>query len=294
MRKILSTLTALAMIVAFAVPNVWAYWSALNWTVTWTLTAAWTLTVTVSSWVDFTSATWALSANSIKIVSVTWSTVASTNAFTASSATTLAFTHSTDLDSSSTYMVSFRTVWADLAADTSDDMLVTAMLYWGNTVSVTATVEPVLTLSLAWTSVAFWVLNIWQNTWATVTTGTVATNAAGWFTAYIAASTWWLASASAWYLIASASWITAGEYFDVNVAVAQWTLWNWTISASTNFDNDSADDAAVSMSAQALASWNGTTDWDVFVVTYKAWITAVTPAASDYATTVTYTVTWSF
>lgn len=172
----------------------------------------------------------------------------------------------------------------------------------GNDVTVTAVVEPILAMALNDLTIDLWVLT---NTAVATSTNTLTinTNATSWYTVSVEsdnanASDWlWNATASAevpasavwaWWLSAWTSWF--GIYAD---ATTDSGTWDGTLAIHENFDHDGTADVAVDTTAQTLATWNGTTGWDVVTVTYNAAVSAV-QEAGNYTTTVTYTIAWSF
>ena len=307
MKKFITKLTILALVAFSSFPvTVSAFWATVNWTAaevsTWVGYQAGSWLTVTAAWYDFSTWTWELSSWSLQMLDSDWTSTWWTLTVTASWSATLTFTHATEISATWAYMISFRSVWADTTADTSDDVLVTAMLYlWSaNEVTVTAIVEPILTMTLDWTSVWFWVLDPTQAiSSSNTTTWTIATNA-WWYTVLVAASAtwgvaWWLYSTSADSLIAW-SWSTAAwsEAFDIQVSTwaVSWKLWD-SIMTINNFASSDTS-TVLSSTAQNLVSWDDSTSWDIFVVQYDASISTITAAASDYETTVTYTVTWTF
>ena len=281
--------------------SVEAYWATAAWTTTWSLTSWGWIYVTVT-WYDFSTTTWAVASWSLLLRDSTWSSTGWTLAVTSSWSTSLIFSHANTLSANENYFVSFRTVWTDLTADTADDALFTAMYYgWSwNTVTVTAIVEPTLTLSLTGTTVAFGVLDSSAVTTAsTTTTGTITTNATSGYSVSVAATWTWgsagLYSTSSNTLISWSGSTAAGEAW-FNIEVWTWAV-TWKLGNSVMTINNFASTdttTVISTWATTMMSWNASTSWDIFTVAYKAWISAVTPAASDYTTTVTFTISWNF
>lgn len=299
MKKFIAKLTTVALIAFVTVP--WTSMASWFWaTIAWTAALATnTVTVTTTGWENFAAWAYVVSTWSVQITdsandSSIWGALSNFTAWTG----TYSFDVTTPPTSPWIYIVSFRTVWTDTTINTSDDKVVTAMLYlWNaNTVTVQATVEPILTLALTWGSVSFWVLDVWVDNHATTTTTwTITTNAIWGYTATVSATNGGLRSTNASYTIAWKNWAHTWEFFDISVAVAAWSSWTSVPTAHANFgSNNGTTDVAITSSSQTISSWNWTTNWDTFSVNYYAWVTAVTPAASDYSTTVTYAVTWTF
>jgi len=169
-----------------------------------------------------------------------------------------------------------------------------------NQVTVTARVEPILTMSLTNTAIDLGTLSpsaITTNS-STGTILTVGTNALTGWTASVSdddatGSGAGLTSATASHTISASDAATSvgTEAFDIQVSETTDPQTNGTIS--DNFNDDSGD-VALSSSDQTIASGTGPTSGYQATIDYRAGISTITPAANDYTTTLTYSVTATY
>lgn len=181
----------------------------------------------------------------------------------------------------------FRVVWQNAA------WLWAAMftVWTSNQVNVSATVIPTLTLAVANTTIDLWALSPTAVTSSsTDPTATVTTNALGGFRLYVQDADWnlWLRSASAAHTIANA-WVdgvvtATEEEFWIVVSESADPQTNGTIVANP----------IIAATPTQIASATWPTAWYVASMDVQAAITGITPAAADYTTTLTFTVTGSF
>lgn len=168
-----------------------------------------------------------------------------------------------------------------------------------NTVSVSATVEPILTMSLTWTTVDFWSLNPdTLYTWAT--TVKVSTNATDWYVLQVANLTWWMLSA-AWDMIpavTSAEDLSSWYWYGLRVAsVSDWdtvdSVASSAVTADTAFDQVANTFSPMAKSAANLATSVWPNQNSSVVVEYWVKISALQPSG-NYSDTVTYTVSATY
>jgi hypothetical protein len=164
-----------------------------------------------------------------------------------------------------------------------------------NTVSVTATVPPILTLVLANTTVALGTLSVSGATTSTVDpTATVATNAMSGFTLQLADNaTAGLTSAITSGVIpavADSAQAPGTAGFSVEMSETTDPQTNGSITAGFAAGGGTALTAV----AQTIASGTGPTAGYVTTANVETNISAITPAASDYVTTLTFTATGTF
>lgn len=214
-------------------------------------------------------------------------------------------TSNTTLDAGN-YSISFVSDQGT-STDSSDDLYwavvyntLTAWANGSNKVTVTASVLPVLSLTIANS-----VIDLWNLTSTAIkdsdtdTVLTVATNAADWYVVSASASNFafWAYTIPFVSRSAQLAW-TSGFSIDV-ASVSQWTAGTSTV-ASTSWEatastfvvaNSSASFAGASASIPTSTKW--TTNGDVINVNYAGSVSAVQEAGT-YSTTVTYTVTGNF
>lgn len=204
----------------------------------------------------------------------------------------LAFTLTSALADNAAYTISYTDDSGNFGA---------AMINFGtaNQVTVTASVQPTLTMALTNTSIVLGNLDTSSVvSSASDTVVTVATNSASGWAASIAdddatGSGAGLTSATASKTIGATATTVAGtEGFDIDVSETTDPQTNGTIH--DNFAGDDGGDVALTATAQTLASGAGPTSGYQATVDYRAGISAITPAAADYTTTLTYTVTATF
>lgn len=200
----------------------------------------------------------------------------------------LTFAFTSALPTDAAYTISY--------SDT-DDNFGAAMINFGtaNQVTVSASVQPILTMALTNTTIVLGNLDVGNVvSSSTDSVVAVATNAnGGWVASVADDAAAGLDSASAGATIAATATTVAGtEGFDIQVSETADPQTNGSVS--TNFDNDDGDDVALTTSAQAIAGGTGPTAGYQATVDYRAGISAITPAAADYTTTLTYTVTATF
>lgn len=168
-----------------------------------------------------------------------------------------------------------------------------------NTVSVSATVEPILTMSLTWTTIDFWSLTP-ETLYTWWTTVTVSTNATDWYVLQVANLTWWMLSV-AWDMIPA---VTTAEdlsgWFWYGLRVASVLDWDTVDSvASSAVTADAAfDQVANTFSPMANSAANlATSVWpnqnSKVVVEYWVRISTM-QTAGNYSDTVTYTVSATY
>ena len=178
----------------------------------------------------------------------------------------------------------------------------------GNSVTVTATVVPILTMALNSNAIDFGELNVTgDNTSTTDSQVTVSTNATsglsisvsttGWDTGTTANVLWAAGTTNTIDALGAetdpAAFVDANEYFWASLTLNAPAAWA-TLSANNNFssaDNGTADRA--NDVTGTLATTSGPTDSAQLDVTYHAGINAVTEAG-NYSSTVIYSVTGSF
>lgn len=189
-----------------------------------------------------------------------------------------------DLTDNQSYMLSFSTEGGDYGV-----VQVSVGTATDNVVNVSATVEPTLSLVLANTAVDLGVLStagISES--VTDPTATVATNATGGFTLSVADTDGFvgLRSTTATKTIAATGNNTTAlgnEGFDIEVS-----------GTGTAAAFLAAGDGVITGSNQTIASVATPTAGNVSTINIRAAVSGITPAASDYATTLTFTATGSF
>ena len=217
-----------------------------------------------------------------------WTTTLTVGGNNANADTSVLTVATADLTAATSYIISFWTTSGDFG---------TVVLNIGtptnNTVAVSATVDPILTMTLSATTSALGTLSASAITdWATDTTVTIATNADGWYSVFAAASNFVGATtANVIPFVTRAAQVFGTEGFSIDATVGQWGAGDGTVAETAGIGV--ASTYAVANGAWLLASSAGTTDGDTIVVNYAASISAVT-VADSYSTTVTYTVTGTF
>lgn len=164
-----------------------------------------------------------------------------------------------------------------------------------NQVTVSATVEPILTLAVTNTAIDLGVLSTTAETDSgTDTNVAVTTNANSGFSILASATAFTGASSSNVIPFVARNAQAAGtEGFSLDVAtVNAISTGTGTLSAAAGF-NGATGSTAVSTTAQTIASSTGTAANGSVDVNYRANISAITEADA-YSTTVTYTVTGNF
>lgn len=183
-------------------------------------------------------------------------------------------------DNNNILVVSFRTAGGDFG---------TAQLTVGtptnNTVTISANVAPALSLTLTNTTVALGTLNTAGVVSSSIDpTATVTTNAAGGFTLSVDSTNNGLASAGASHTIAAGAVSAGSEGYALAVTKTADPQTNGSVVAAPN----------LSGGAVTVSSSTGPTAGVQATVDVQASISAITPAASDYADTLTFSVTGSF
>lgn len=183
-------------------------------------------------------------------------------------------------DNNQILLISFTTVSGDFG---------TAQLTVGtptaNTVTVSATVLPTLTLALANATVALGTLSVAApvNS-ATDPTATVVTNAVGGFTLSVDSANNGLTSTTASHTIGAGALGAGTQGYALAVSETADPQTNGSVTAAP----------VITGGAVSIASSTGPTGGYVATVDVGASISAITPNASDYTDTLTFTVTGSF
>ena len=199
-------------------------------------------------------------------------------------------------------------VEATAGNNTDDVMVATVIASTQNQVTVTATVEPTLTMAVANTAIDFGTLNVTGNNATTTDTEiTLSTNATN--GAVISATTVGADTGSTANVLGvsgetdtisalgaetdPAAFNDATEYFAATLTLNAPTL-GASLAADNNFSNgdDGTADRANDVTGN-LASVAGPTDSATLDVTYNAGITSITEAG-NYSATITYAVTATF
>lgn len=245
-----------------------------------------TMTVTVAG-KDFSSD----AINHIAIYNNAWVSQVSVGA--ATSNLNWSFTLDTDLDAlanNANYIVSFTTTSWDFGS-------AVLSLGTGNTVTVSAQVEPVLsfaiqssTLSLGTLSSSYAPQTTWLEVW---------TNAMAWVTVTAVSTNGWLLSATNGHKIADdtrdALYSSEWYQFISTLGTADSIVWatiNW-LAASDITDTNAWTKTKVVYQNNSPENFDVGGDYDTdFAVQAK--IAASTPAAADYTDTITFTATANF
>lgn len=279
MRKILSTLTAFAILATFApVSAAWLNGANLSWVASWTATAS-TITVTAPAW-TFASTTTATAT----ITDLDWTATANatTLSYTSNDADTqIVFTTAVGaLTNNASYVVSFVT---------DDNVFGSFVLaVWtptDNKVNVSAVVPPTLSMSLSTNTMALWTLTSSAYAQA-ATTVTTSTNANAWVTVVMASA--WLASSVKEIWVTSIHANAATTWTDYYKVTTNGTpaLSDWGVDITTGAGDDME-------ASQTVYSAAGPISAAATTVTVGAKISDTTEAWS-YTDTLTFTATASF